>query len=145
MESLIKTDKKLISSFVPYRRRASGEYEYFLQMRDKHAPVHPSVFSLFGGGIDEGENVEEAFMRETQEELQYVPTKPHFFAVFENAYRKFNVFVEEVGADFESQVTVCEGEYGSFLSMEEIEHSTNVSSIAMLVVEDVDIYLSKQQ
>lgn len=141
MKPLISGEKKDISVFIPYRRASSGEYEFFLQMRDEHAPIHPNMYSLFGGGIEEGESPEEAFKRETLEELQYEPVRSHYFARFENAYRIFYVFIEEVGTGFESNVTVCEGKYGSFLTPAEIEKSDSITPIAATVVEDINRYL----
>lgn len=141
MEHIITEKKKLVSAFVPYRRRSTGEYEFFLQLRDEHAPIHANMYSLFGGGIEEGETPEVAFLRETEEELRYVPTHGRLFSTCENSYYVFHMFIEEVAADFENIVEVCEGKGGAFMTEKEMRALHNVSAIALLIAEDIDRYL----
>jgi 8-oxo-dGTP pyrophosphatase MutT (NUDIX family) len=144
MEPLLK-EKRLVAAFIPYRKNHSGEFEFFLQMRDEHAPVHPNIYSLFGGGVDAGESVFDGFLRETAEELDYVPKNPQYFSVFESARGKFHVYIEEVFTDFESLITVNEGKYGSFLTYEAIEKALDTSALARAVTEDMQLYFEKNQ
>lgn len=44
------------------------EGRLLLQLRDLHAPVHPGEWGLFGGGVEPGETVAEAALREFEEE-----------------------------------------------------------------------------
>ena len=135
--------KRQVAGFVPYRKNASDQYEFFLQMRDEHAPVHPNIFSVFGGGIETGENLLNALYREVEEELDYRPKHLEYLSDFETGYANFLVFIEEVGGDFESRVTVHEGKYGAFLSFDEIVKSDIVSPIASLIAEAMHWYFKK--
>lgn len=125
------------ASFIPYRRTDDG-WEFFLQMRDSHAPVHPNIFSVFGGHIEEGEDSKTAVLREIQEELTYTPKKLEVFPrrFTSSVNRKlFDLYIEEVGDGFESGVRVMEGEYGAFLSAADITIQENVSAFAKEMVE----------
>lgn len=52
------------------------EGKMLFQHRDAHAPIHANQWSLFGGGIEEGETPEEAVIRETKEELDIAIKNP---------------------------------------------------------------------
>lgn len=139
MEPLMN-DKREVASFIPYRKR-DGTLEFYLQKRDMNAPVHAGIFSLFGGGIERGEEVYAALIREVREELVYEPRHPVYFSRFETATKFFHVFIEDVDASFETSVDVQEGEYGKFLSSESTRNSEAVSDIAMLVTRALEEYL----
>lgn len=132
--------KRETSGFVAYRAEGDG-YVFFLQKRDEHAPVHANVFSLFGGGIDEGETPKQALRREVQEELVYEPRHAVFFDRYETNRAVFHVFIEEIGSDFAEQVTVQEGEYGRFLSAQQVGDMSDVSPIAKLIIEELSEWL----
>lgn len=142
MNPLLKT-KRQVAGFVPYRENASDRYEFFLQMRDEHAPVHQNKFSVFGGGIKEGEGLEAALYREVKEELDYEPAHIEYLSDFETGYANFFVFIEKVGADFESKITVREGKYGAFLTFDDIVKSETISPIAFLIVEAISWYFKE--
>lgn len=132
----MNTEKWQGAVFVPYRRNANI-YEFFLQKRDKNAPRDPSVYSLFGGKMESGENANMALERETKEELSYEPKDARFFGRYELIDRVFNVYVEEVGNNFESKVYVNEGEYGKFLNSHQVIHSPEVSLICQMIVKEL--------
>jgi 8-oxo-dGTP pyrophosphatase MutT (NUDIX family) len=142
MEPLI-ANKRIVAALVPYRRSEKG-FEFFLQRRDGNAPTDPNIFSLFGGGVGESEDLPQALLREILEELVYKPERSKYFAVFQRANTTFHVFIEAVGEDFESLVDVREGEYGKFLTIPEIQYSPEVSFIAQLVINDLSSYLGSR-
>lgn len=144
MEPLLVTDnKKQNAVFVPYRISASGIPEFFLQLRDGNARVHANMYSLFGGGIDAGENAHDAVLRETFEELEYRPVHLEFFSHFETASTRFYVFIEKVETDFESHVVVHEGLGGAFFSFEELKKQV-CSPISLDVAEGLTEYLTQR-
>lgn len=125
-----------VAVFVPYRSGARG-LEFFLQKRDGNAPTHPNIFSMFGGGIESGENATDAVLREIKEELEYVPSELKIFPkqfVSDANGKVFAVFTEYVAQDFESSVHVMEGEYGAFLDLQDISIRTDVSLVTKAVV-----------
>ena len=141
MRPLLK-EKRKVAGFVPFRKKESGEFEFFMQMRDENAPVHSNMFSLFGGGVEPGEDLLTAVIRETKEELEYSPQKLVYLSDFVTLNATFSIFIEEVGADFESSIEVREGRYGSFLTFPEMR-DVLISPIALLVAEGMSSYLGK--
>lgn len=135
--------KRQVAGFVPYRKNKSDRYEFYLQMRDEHAPVHQNMFSVFGGGIEKGEDLLNALHREIKEELDYSPEQVEYLSDFETGYANFLVFIERVGADFESKVTVHEGKFGAFLTFDDIVKSQIVSPIAFLITEAMHWYFKE--
>ncbi len=139
----IQNHKRFSVSLIPFRKNAEGVYEYFLQMRDGNAPMYANQFGLFGGGIDEGEDMYTALMRETEEEIEYMPQAPRYFSRFEDARAFYNVFIDEVSADFETHITVNEGQYGKFLTRDEVVQNSTVAPHVIMVIDDLDRFLSK--
>lgn len=136
-------DKRKTAGFVPYRRR-SNEYEYFLQKRCVNARSNAGLFGLFGGGIENVETPDEALQREIMEELVFEPKNPVYFSRYEIATAVLHVYMEEVAADFESKVTVQEGEYGKFFTAEEIKNMQDISLLAKTICLQVDEFLTKE-
>lgn len=134
-------DKRTVAAFVPYRFSLGGEPEFFMQMRDGNAPVHANMFSLFGGGVEEGESLNEALAREAREELCYDPKQPIYLMRCERSVAVLHVFIEKVGSDFEERVIVQEGEYGRFLRLSDLD-SVPISPIARLVMTDIREWLA---
>ncbi len=112
-------------------------------MRTADARVNPGVYDFFGGGLDEGESPEAALIRELGEELEYIPTNYVYFSRYENATHINNLFIEEVGADFEASLKIHEGQYGRFLTIDEVIASGTVFTQARFILEQVSTYLSK--
>lgn len=139
MEPLIRQEKE-VATYVPYRRAADG-FEFFLQKRDTRAPVDANMFGTFGGALERGEETSDALRREVHEELGYEPLDPRFFAVFQRPRTRYHVFIEEVAHDFESRVHVHEGEYGKFLTIDQMR-SQAIAPITNLIVNELSAYLA---
>ncbi len=141
MEPIAKEENKRRGTvLIPYRKRGN-EYEFYLQMRDHNVPRSAGKFAMFGGGIEEGESLEQGLLRELQEELEYTPRKHQYWSHFEDSRLMNEVFIEEVGTDFESGVIVHEGEYGKFVTVAEAVEGDRATFLTQLVVFLLDEYL----
>ncbi|MBI5645157.1 NUDIX domain-containing protein [Candidatus Kaiserbacteria bacterium] len=134
--------KREVAGYVPYRK-TKGRLEFFLQMRDIHAKTNPNMLGVFGGGIEDGETIEQCLYREILEELEYRPQKVLFFSRYEHALRINNLFIEEVGTDFENKVTIHEGQYGKFLTNDEVRNSEHVTPMVRIIVNQLSEYLAQ--
>jgi 8-oxo-dGTP pyrophosphatase MutT (NUDIX family) len=126
-------NKRACSALVPFKW-VNGYLVFYLQKRDENAERSPGLFGFFGGGIEEGESVDEAMMREIKEELNYAPAKACYFSRYEAAHIVNNIFIEEVQDDFEKRVQVREGEYGRFFTLEDALVEPKVSQLTKLVL-----------
>lgn len=136
-----ESDKRPCASFVPYRKRGD-EWEFFLQKRGSTFKLLPNMFAFFGGGIKEGETIEQGCAREVMEELVYVPKHLEYFARYEFAESVLHLFIEKVGESFEKEVRVCEGEYGAFKSFSEMHHNPEVAVSSQVVLVQLNAFLN---
>ncbi len=137
----MKEDKKqYAASLLPFRKRGN-EWEFYLQKRGSEFRILPNMFAMFGGSIEAGETPEEACVREIEEELQYAPASMKYFSRYESGTAIIHVFIEEVADDFESRVTVCEGEYGMFKPVSVVRSAPDVALFTKLIVLEVVLYL----
>lgn len=141
MEPMMK-DKKEYTSFVPIRMSERG-LEFYLQKRDLKPVNNPGKFAEFGGHVESGEEIELSLKRELKEELNYAPQQAVYFSRFELPNSIVHVFYEQVGEDFESRVTVLEGEYGRFLALDEVLYSPNVSLLTQIIALSLSKEFSK--
>jgi 8-oxo-dGTP pyrophosphatase MutT (NUDIX family) len=128
------TQKRIIAGFLPYRK-TDGSFEFYLQRRGEHARILPGKLGLFGGGREGEETLEETLARELREELSYTPKQVTLLARYESPYDIVTVFTEEVGSDFETLVTIGEGEYGRFYGFDDVLRMDDVSKLVQLAVE----------
>lgn len=127
--------KRQVTSLIPYRFRG-GEYEFYLQRRTQDAHIKPGHLGFFGGGIEDGESVEQGMLREIKEELKFLPQNYQFFGRYEFIQSTMFIFILSVANDFESKVTVCEGEYGKFFTMRDLEREEKVAGSVTIVLDD---------
>ncbi len=78
------------------------------------------MWLLIGGHIELNENPEEALRREMKEELNFVPDLFRHFKKYEFDDFIFDIFLAEVGDDFENKITILEGEYGAWFTMQDV-------------------------
>ncbi|OJX75926.1 NUDIX domain-containing protein [Magnetospirillum sp. 64-120] len=56
---------------------------YLMQLRDNKPGIwYPDHWGLFGGGVEDGEDSQEALIRELNEELGFVPRQLRYFSRF---------------------------------------------------------------
>jgi mutator protein MutT len=113
------------SILIPYRR-SKDSIQVFLQKRTADAPRLPDYFGLFGGSTESGESPEAALQRETQEELSIKPQGYELLGKFEFSDRIKFVFIMEVDDGFIDRVKVNEGQYGKYLSENDISNENKI-------------------
>ena len=104
-----------------------------LQHRDDKPGIEsPGQWSLFGGGLDEGEEPAEAMLREIEEEIGYRPRAYRPLVVFSGWYAEFHVYLAEVTPTIE-ELVLGEGQgFGYFTREEALELDlTEVARVAL--------------
>ncbi|MCX6757820.1 MAG: NUDIX domain-containing protein [Candidatus Nomurabacteria bacterium] len=117
-----------VVNYIPVQ--INPEIKVFIQRRTIEAPTRPGLFGLFGGGIEEGEDKITALLRETYEELIYIPNQEklqYLGNYFDEENTQKDIYYEIVDTSFESKIEVFEGEYGAFLNKEEVTNSPDIS------------------
>ena len=142
MEPIMRQKRGWVG-LVPYRK-AGDSFEFFLQKRDLHAKRNPNLFGVFGGGIENGESLEETLSRELKEELAYTPKVAVYFSRYEHATGISHLFIEEVRENFESLITIHEGQYGKFLTLNKIRKLTNVTDMTRVRITQLSDYLKSR-
>ncbi len=93
--------------------------QLLLQHRDDDPAIEsPGKWSLFGGGLDEGETPTEAMLREIEEEVGYRPRAYRPLIVFSGYYAEFHVYLAEVTPPLK-ELVLGEGQGFGFFSREE--------------------------
>lgn len=134
--------KRRTAVLIPYAKTGRG-IEFFVQRRDVDAPVRPDYYGLWGGGIEGDENPEQAMLREIQEELDVTPTGYFVYDTIETEFAVSTIFCTEVPDTFADTVTVLEGQYGKFFTLDEIKMLTNMTDDVKDVLTQVHAYISK--
>lgn len=129
-------NKRSVSTLIPYFIK-DGKVRVFLQRRSKDAEYRPDQFGLFGGGIEPGETREQALVREIKEELNIEAKNYEFIGQYESDSVINNVFIMEVGENFENEVHVNEGQYGRYFTEEEIMNEPALSDFHRKRVRDL--------
>ena len=128
-------NKREVSALIPYKIE-EGQVWVFLQKREEDTRILPGHFSFFGGKLEEGETPEKALEREIAEEL-CITVKDHEFLGkynFTEWHGLAYVYFMKVEDNFENEITVTEGEYGKFLSEDEVFHEP------MIIESDKNIF-----
>lgn len=133
--------RRYFASLTPYMR-SGGVWKFYLQRRDTHAREYPDWLGPFGGGIEEGESPEEAMLREIREELSITPRNYKHFHDYHLFEKSGYVFITEVAADFEQTVQVCEGQYGRFYSLADLQDE-QIMWWAMEALGELERYLNQ--
>ncbi len=104
-------NKRKVSVLVPYKI-SNGLVCLFMQKRAKSQEKWPGMFGFFGGGIQEAETPEEDLLRESKEELDFIPIGFYLFkkynlsATIYFSAAELYLFALPVTDDFERKITV---------------------------------------
>jgi 8-oxo-dGTP pyrophosphatase MutT (NUDIX family) len=117
---------------IPYFLDETEVLHVFLQMRDNNAREDKNVFSFFGGQMKESEDPLIAATRELSEEFSHPPTIAEKLGIFKNfPGDDMHVFLAPVSESFGTETKVLEGQYGQFLTLDQVQSRTDVSHIVL--------------
>lgn len=136
IEDLLTKDKRKVSVLVPYKKENNETY-VFLQKRSDDVEREPGMFGFFGGGADDNENSEQTLLREIKEELDFVLDEFNHFGTYYLPKTVVDVFILEVGDDFEDEITVLEGDYGKWFSREDFEKERYLITGDLRILEEL--------
>jgi len=128
--------KREVSVLAPYKKK-DGQVYIFLQKRSKDVERYPGYFGFFGGGVEEGETIEEALLREIKEELDIVLDRFEYFDKYYLPKTIVDVFTTEVGDNFENEITVLEGDYGQWFNEDDFETQREIITGNLKILEDL--------
>lgn len=132
------------SNLIPYRIN-QGIIEFYLSHRSKNAKQYPDYWSFWGGGIEMGENSEDALIREIKEELNFNLNDFEFLGVYYDSMpnKKF-IYFTKVNLDFEHNIEILESQGGQFFSIDNIRVEDRIIQEDKRVLEDIFILLKNK-
>ncbi|MDD2274689.1 MAG: NUDIX hydrolase [Candidatus Pacebacteria bacterium] len=133
---MILEEKRKISAIVPYKIENNTVF-VFLQKRSNDAKRYPGLFGFFGGGAEGTENPEEALLRETKEELDYIPDNLNHFGKYELPVTVVDIFTTRVDNNFEKKIKILEGDYGRWFNEKDFEDSRSLITGDLKILEDL--------
>ena len=132
---MVELKKPKGSSLIPYKI-TNGKIYVFLQQRTKNAPRYPGFLGLFGGSAKNEENTEDTLIREIDEELKYIPKKHILFGeYYYDGFYPLSAFIEKIDENFQDRVTVCEGDGGLFICLDDL-NNYSITPVNLIVLRD---------
>ena len=111
-------------------------HKYLLQLRDNDPAIsYPNTWSFFGGGVDDGENFDEALMRELEEELSWRPDEVVFMNKSKNNKTNCNIsyyLVHYKSSDH--RLVLGEGQAMGWYTIDEVMGLNNISDEVLIVI-----------
>ena len=113
------------------------DHKYLFQLRDNDASIsYPNIWSFFGGGVDEGENYEEALKRELIEELSWCPDKLFYLAKSTNKKENCNITYYIAHCETpEKRLILGEGQAMRWFTIKEVMDLDNIPDGLPTVIE----------
>lgn len=115
----MERQKRLTTALLPYYEE-DGEVYVFIQKRSEDSKRLPGYFGFWGGGIEGNETPEETALREAKEELGIEIKNLNYFNKYEFYGSVSHSFFFEVDKDFENKIIIGEGDYGKFITEDEM-------------------------
>ena len=129
-------EKRTTAHIIPYISKG-GSFLFFLQKRSNDAERAPGGFTIFGGGVEKGETPEKAMLRESKEELNFIPINYFYVGQYSDDYSISHYYAVEVQDNFEAIIKIGEGDYGKFFSEEEIKNESKFSNNNKKILSDL--------
>ncbi len=118
----------------------------YLLHRTPNAPVYPNLWNYVGGRVEKGETVEQAALRELEEETGYKTVKINF--LLSNIYQQPNYRVKRhvfwCEYDGAQEVKCLEGQEGKFMFYAEIEKKEMVPEQKEIIKLALDAYRAQK-
>lgn len=117
--------------------------KFLLQLRDANIAIpYPNTWSLFGGGVDDGENFNEALIRELEEELSWSPNEVVFLNKSKNKKVNCNINYYLVHCPIpEKNLVLGEGQAMRWFTHEEISGLSNIPEGVLTVINKASRYI----
>jgi len=111
-----------------------------LQHRDDAAGIEDAgKWSLFGGGMEAGEDAEAAMLRELDEELGFVPERYQAFLTLHAGDAVFHLFLAHIAAPIEA-LELREGQGFGYLDPAAALAEFDLSDTARMALEVLELY-----
>jgi mutator protein MutT len=131
--------KRLISILLPIKVNGD-KINVYLQKRSADARVLPDHFGFWGGGVEEGETIEQGLIRETKEELGIdlnIKTV-ELFNRYEFVGSIKNIFIFTPKDGWENSHTIGEGDYGKWFDTEEALSRSDIILEDKVILNDLE-------
>jgi 8-oxo-dGTP pyrophosphatase MutT (NUDIX family) len=131
--------KRLISILLPIKVK-SDSINVYLQRRSADARVLPSHFGFWGGGVEEGETIEQGLIRETKEELgiDLDIRAVELFNRYEFIGSIKNIFILSPEDGWENIHKIGEGDYGKWFDTEEALGRSDIILEDKVILNDLE-------
>jgi 8-oxo-dGTP diphosphatase len=111
-----------------------------LQHRDDAPGVKDAgKWSLFGGGIEPGEDAETAMLRELDEEIGFRPTRYQPFLTLHSEDAEFHLFLAQIGVPIEA-LRLHEGQGFAYLAPAVALADYDLADTARMALQVLEIY-----
>jgi len=120
------------------------EEKFLLQLRDNKPDIsYPNNWAFFGGGVDYGENHQEALKRELVEELGWYPNKINYLTQYKNKEVNCNITHYLIHYNLDSsKLCLREGQDMNWFTYDEIITLTNKPHEIDIVIKIAKKYLN---
>lgn len=142
IKDLIRQEIENINLFNPVGIlvMSTNEGKYLLLKRNNKVGEYKSHWAFVGGGVEKGEDPEEATLREVKEEIKYKPDNIKYFGKLFFKNRPIYVYTSIVKNEFEPSLNYENIDYGWF-TYDEVKELTNKDKVipnVLQILKDIE-------